>query len=189
MFVSHSDHGVGGVCQEGRGLCQEGSLPGGSLCQEGVCGQWSAVGMHPTVITARKRSLGQGNIFIGVCQESLFTVGGLPQCMLEADPPPKNGEPPQDWRTPPKNGDPPEWRPPQEWRIPPKNGEPPQEWRPPNHSMPGDTVNARAVRILLECNLVVAIVDFVEINLNVCDNRLLTNTYLLKPKYKTVNTN
>ena len=34
--------------------------------------------------------------------------------------------------------------------------------------------------------VIVVIVVFVEINLYVYDNRLLTNTYLLKPKYKTV---
>ena len=33
------------------------------------------------IITARKRSLGQGNIFSSVCQE-FCSQGGLPQCML-----------------------------------------------------------------------------------------------------------
>ena len=34
------------------------------------------------LITARKRSLGQGNIFSSVYQEFCSQVGGLPQCML-----------------------------------------------------------------------------------------------------------
>ena len=132
MFVSHSDHGGGGGLSGG-----EGTLPGGvsarrGLCQEGVSGQWSAVGMHPTVITARKRSLGQGNIFIGVCQEFCSQWGGgLPQCMLEADPPS------QEWRTPPRlENSPQEWRPPrmetpQECRIPPRMENPPKNGDPP----------------------------------------------------------
>ena len=64
--------------------------------------------------------------------------------------PPKTGEPP-------KNGERP-----QEWRTPP------QEWRPPHHhhSMPGDMVNARAVRILLECNLVETVYEAVITFLN-----------------------
>ena len=53
------------------------------------------------LITARKRSLWQGNIFIGVCQELCSRGGGLPQCMLgyhptpgKADPPPGKAHPP-----------------------------------------------------------------------------------------------
>ena len=38
-------------------------------------------------VTARKRSLGQGNIFIGVCQEFCSQGGSLPQCMLGCHPP------------------------------------------------------------------------------------------------------
>ena len=42
------------------------------------------------IITARKRSLGQGNIFTPII---LFTGGGLPQCM---HPPPGTMHPPRD---------------------------------------------------------------------------------------------
>ena len=46
--------------------------------------------MHVTnqddIITAHKRSLGEGNIFSSVCQE-FCTRGGLPQCMLGYHPP------------------------------------------------------------------------------------------------------
>ena len=38
------------------------------------------------IITARKRSLGQGDIFSSVCQE-FCPQGGLPQCMLGYHPP------------------------------------------------------------------------------------------------------
>ena len=50
------------------------------------------------VITARKRSSGQGNIFRSVCQEFCPRGGGLPQCMLGCPPaketPPSQGDPP-----------------------------------------------------------------------------------------------
>ena len=46
------------------------------------------------IITARKRSLGQGNIFSRVCQE-FCSQGGLPQCILGYHPPP-----PQEQTTP-----------------------------------------------------------------------------------------
>ena len=54
-------------------------------------------GMHSCFITARKRSLGQGNIFSSVCQE-FCPRGGLPQCMLGyhlpgPDSPPPNQTP------------------------------------------------------------------------------------------------
>ena len=82
------------------------------------------------IITARKRSLGQGNIFTPVCHS--VHGGGLPQCMMGYHPP---------TRHPPRPG------------TPPGPG-PPRTRHPPAQSMLGDTVNARAVRILLECNLV-----------------------------------
>ena len=63
---------------------------------------------------------------------------------------PNKMETPQDWRTP------------QEWR-PPNIGEPPR------HSMLGDMVNPRAVRILLECNLVSMIFLMVILNSLPCD--------------------
>ena len=55
----------------------------------------------------------------------LLTGGCLPQCILAS------------WETPPAEQTP-----------------PPGSRHPPVQSMLGDTVNARAVRILLECNLV-----------------------------------
>ena len=55
-------------------------------------------------ITARKRSLGQGNIFIGMCQE-FCSQGGLPQCMLGCHPP-REQTPPQE-QTPPSGAEPP----------------------------------------------------------------------------------
>ena len=67
------------------------------------------------IITARKRSLGQGNIFRSMCQEFCSRGEGLPQCMLGYHPPPEQ-------------------------------------------SMLGDTVNERAVRILLECILVIIVI-------------------------------
>ena len=88
-------------------------------------------------ITARKRSLGQGNIFIGVCQE-FCSQGGLPQCIL--------GYPPPQGQTPPRPPGP---------GTPARLGTPPEQTPPlREQSMLGDTVNERAVRILLECNLV-----------------------------------
>ena len=60
------------------------------------------------VITARKRSLGQGYIFTGVCHS--VNRGGLPQCMLGYPPPSRHPPPP---RRPPSSketaleGDPP----------------------------------------------------------------------------------
>ena len=75
------------------------------------------------IFTARKRSLGQGNIFTLVCH-SVHGGGGV--CLSAC----------WDTRTPPSR--------------------PPQDQAPPlrEQSMLGDTVNERAVRILLECNLV-----------------------------------
>ena len=70
------------------------------------------------IFTARKRSLGQGNIFTSVCQEFCPQGGGV--CLSAC------------WDN-----------------IPPQELAPP-----PEQSMLGDTVNERAVRILLECNLV-----------------------------------
>ena len=46
------------------------------------------------VFTARKRSLGQGNIFSSVCQEFCSQGGGLPQCMLGYHPPRSRHPPP-----------------------------------------------------------------------------------------------
>ena len=63
------------------------------------------------IFTARKRSLGQGNIFIGVCQE-FCSQGGLPG------------------RRTPRQGDPRARRPPPA-RRPPQQGDPTPEGAPP----------------------------------------------------------
>ena len=73
------------------------------------------------LITARKRSLGQGLYFHRHVSRILFT-GGV--CLSAC------------WDTPP-------------------GADPPPDQTPPAQSMLGDMVNAQAVRILLECNLVV----------------------------------
>ena len=79
-----------------------------------------------------KRSFGQGNIFTGVC---LSTGGGPGQV-----PPLQAGTPP------------PGRHPPSRQAPPPPGRHPPSRQAPPP---PPDTVNARPVRILLECILVV----------------------------------
>ena len=96
----------------------------------------------------------------------LFTGGCLPQCMLGYCTPPGADTPhPADAplgadtleeQTHPPGADTPGSRHPLEQTSPPgaDTPHPPQEQTPPAQSMLGDTVNARAVRILLECNLV-----------------------------------
>ena len=65
----------------------------------------------------------------------LFTGGCLPQCMLGYHHPPGPCTPLD--------------------HAPPQTMHPPDHAHPLAQSMLGDTVNARAVRILLECNLVI----------------------------------
>ena len=79
--------------------------------------------------TVRKRSLGQGNIFSSLCQEFWPRGGGV--CLSAC------------WDT----THPPE-------QTPPLEETPPGPGTPPVQCMLGDTVNKRAVCILLECNLV-----------------------------------
>ena len=55
-------------------------LPTVGIVFQNVCAE-SAYILHPIVITARKQSLGQGNIFSSVCRE-FCSQGGLPQCTL-----------------------------------------------------------------------------------------------------------
>ena len=101
------------------------------------------------IITARKRSLGQGNIVISVCQE-FCPQGGLPQCMLGYHPPGPVTPPGADLPSrPPPSSHLQEQSPP-----PPPSRHPPGSRHPPAQCMLGYTVNKRAVRILLECNLV-----------------------------------
>ena len=89
----------------------------------------SSIGLaihHSYIVTTRKRSLGQGNIFRSVCQE-FCSQGGF--CLSTC------------WDTPPGT------------RHPPGPGTP-QKQTPLAQSMLGDTVNKQVVCILLECNLV-----------------------------------
>ena len=92
------------------------------------------------IIIARKPSLVQGNIFSSVCQEfcsqggSASVHAGIPR-PPRADTP-RSGQPPRGVDTPSGADTPPTRQP------------------PPAQCMLGDTVNKRAVCILLECNLV-----------------------------------
>ena len=134
------------------------------------------------IITALKRSLGQGNIFRSVCQEfcsqgaSASVHAGIPppnqadtpswdQAPRRPDTPPRTRQahPPEQAGTSPGPG-PPRTRhpslgpgrhpPPRTGRHPPEPGTPPRTSPPlPEQSLLGDTVNERAVCILLECNL------------------------------------
>ena len=95
--------------------------------------------------------LGQGYVFTGVCHSvnrggsahTPFPPGSRHPLLVQT-PPPRSRPPRAD--TPPPGAD----TPPPGSRHP----HPPGSRHPPEHSMLGDTVNARAVRILLECNLV-----------------------------------
>ena len=98
--------------------------------------------------------LGQGYIFTAVC-ESVHRGGDLPQCMLGYHIPQEQTSPhPPRADTPPPPGS---RHPPDQAPTCPDQARPTREQTPtppPVQSMLGDTVNARAVRILLECNLV-----------------------------------
>ena len=76
------------------------------------------------VFTARKQSLGQGNIFIGVCQEFCSQGGFLPQCMLRYTPPAQEQTPPG---SRPPRADTPQSRRPPGSRHPPGSSTPPPE--------------------------------------------------------------
>ena len=69
------------------------------------------------LITARKRSLGQGNIFSSVCQEFCPQEGGIPACPPDQTPP-GAGIPP-DQAPPPLGPDPPGAGTPQDQAPPP----------------------------------------------------------------------
>ena len=117
-------------------------------------------------VTARKRSLGQSNIFIGVCQE-FCSQGGVSASVHAGIHPPLGSRHPVE-QTPPREQMPPRSRHPLEQtpptadtpgsRPPPEQAHPPSGAdtpHPPAQNMLGDTVNARALRILLECILVI----------------------------------
>ena len=125
--------------------------------------------LNTLVVTARTRSLGQGNIFRSVCQE--FCPQGEGVCLsacwdttpLQDQVPPWDHAPiPHLDQVPPGTrhpsptwtGHPPDQAPPSPDQAPPWTRHPPRTRHPPEQSMPGDTVNERAVRILLKCNLV-----------------------------------
>ena len=142
-----------------------------------VVGNWS-------LFTARKRSLGQGNIFRSVCQE-FCSQGGVPGRVPpgtrytpwdQVHPPrtrytPQDQVHPQDQAHPLGPGTPPRTRyPPASLGpgttpdqvhprpcTPPRPGTPPGPGTPPEQCMLGDTGNKRAVHILLECILVVSV--------------------------------
>ena len=130
--------------------------------------------LSQSFITARKRSLGQGNIFIGMCQEFCSQGGrgvvypSMP-CRSHAPPDyvppwttyPPDYVPPWDYIPPPEYV-PPRLRTPQTTSprdyVPPGTMYPPDyvppDYVPPGLRTPPWTVYVRAVRILLECILV-----------------------------------
>ena len=101
------------------------------------------------IFTARKRSLGQANVFTPVCHS---VYGGVCPTPLDADPLPGLDRPP-----PPPDADPPGvGQTPPGCRPRPRVGKTPLDATPPpgvGQTNPTDTVNKRAVRILLECIL------------------------------------
>ena len=101
----------------------------------------------PVSLLPPATKLGQGYVFTGVC-DSVHRGGVCISACWDTTSPP--------WgQTPPRSRHPPGADTPRS-RHPPGADTPPQEQTPPPpvQSMLGDTVNARAVRILLECNLV-----------------------------------
>ena len=128
----------------------------------------------PCYLLPPAMKLGQGYVFTGIC-DSVNRGGRLPQCMLGYTPSRSRHHPPSEQtapgadtplgadipsprsRHPPGADTPPEQTPPgadtSPWSTPPRSTPPPQADTPPQ-SMLEDTVNVRAVRILLECSLV-----------------------------------
>ena len=94
--------------------------------------------------------LGQGNVLTGIC-DSVNRGGGFCLSACWDTTPPRSRRPPE--ADTPWEQMPPKRRPPLE-ADPPEQTCPTLEQTPPAQSMLGDTVNARAVRILLECKLV-----------------------------------
>ena len=97
----------------------------------------------------------EGYVFTRVCH-SFCSEGGVPDQVHPPGPgphPPGADTPhPRDQVHPPVPGTP-EQTPPRTRYTPPR-ADPPRPGTPPDQSMLGDTVNMRAVCILLECNLV-----------------------------------
>ena len=137
----------GGVCPEGWGCLPRGvgvsAQRGGGVCPEGwgclpgVCLPRSGVHLpHILIITARKRSSGQGNIFAPVCH-SVHRGVCLSAC----------------WDTPQR--EPPlSRRPPSPAKETPCQGDPPAKETPPTTKETPRRLLLRAIRILVECILV-----------------------------------
>ena len=106
---------------------------------------WSVKSLVCELITARKRSLGQGNIFSIVCQE-FCSQGGSASVHAGIPPPPTRHIPLE--QTPPPDQAPPGADTPS--RHPPGPGTPRAD-TPPAQCMLGDTVNKRTVCILNVC--------------------------------------
>ena len=100
------------------------------------------------LITAHKRSLGQGNIFTNMCQE-FCSQGVCPIACWDTIP--------LEGRHPPWQGDPPPSKADCPWQGRPSwQGKPLLARQTPSTQCTlGDTVNKQAVCILLECNLVI----------------------------------
>ena len=86
------------------------------------------------IITARKRSLGQGNIFSRVCQE-FCSQGGLPQYMLGYHPPPPQ-EQTTPWDQAPRPDTPLAPGTPRDQALPRADTTPPQHQAPPGPGTP-----------------------------------------------------
>ena len=118
---------AGGVTREGVTggcVCPEGGHPGLNCPPIQSTSRWY-VSYWNAFLLPPATKLGQGNIFTGNCDS--VHRGGLPQCMLGY-----HTHTPRPGRHPPLD----------------------QAGTPPEQSILGDTVNERAVCILLECNLV-----------------------------------
>ena len=109
------------------------------------------------IFTARKRSLGQGNIFAPACHSvhrgwGLVLVGYLLQgaCSGGGVPAPGGGA----WWRPPWSRHPPRAGPSSQEQAPSPGSKHPPEQAPPGPDPPGWPL-LRAVRILLECILVI----------------------------------
>ena len=122
----------------------------------------SEVGAHPleildlsllVIVTARKRNMGQGNIFTPVCHS--VHREGVPQCMLGYHPPGPDTPPPRQDRAPPPG---PSTTPPRTMHPSPDHAPFPRDHATPGTMHPPGTREIRSMRgrsrILLECNLV-----------------------------------
>ena len=115
---------------------------------------WKVGGVHPAgMLSHYHPQRSWGKVIFSQVSVILFT-GGLPQCMLGYHPPPPTPGPGRH----PLDQVPPGTRHPQD-QTPP---DPQDQASPLEQSILGDTVNERAVCILLECNLVTKDVYFLK---------------------------